>query len=124
MSEPRWTHRGPSQSRMIASYSEQETAAYCRLELQVVRQLTAAGVINGVQVVGEEQRHYAAADLALLRRVRRLSQDLGVNLEGIEIILRLAARIDMLQRSLSRAQGPTEQPAWEQEGSTGDLAQP
>ena len=114
----------PAMRRVATYYSEQETAHYSRLEVQIIQHLTEAGVISGIQVVGEEQRRYDAADLALLRRVRRLYQDLGVNLEGIEIILRLSARIEMLQRSLSRAQGPTEQPAWEQEGSTGDLAQP
>lgn len=116
-------HRVPSQSRLIASYSEQETAAYCRLELQVVRQLTAAVVINGVQVVGEEQRHYAAADLALLRRARRISQDLGVNLEGIEIILRLAARIDMLQQEVAQYQRIAEKAAEGQKRSNDTLDQ-
>jgi DNA-binding transcriptional MerR regulator len=116
-------HRVPSQSRLIAYYSEQETAAYCRLELQVVRQLTAAGVINGVQVVGEEQCYYAAADLSLLRRARRLSQDLGVNLEGIEIILRLAAHIDRLQQEVAQYQRMAEKAAEGQKRSNDTLDQ-
>ncbi|MGD9047910.1 MAG: chaperone modulator CbpM [Anaerolineae bacterium] len=41
------------------------------------------------------------ADLLELRRIRRL-QDLGVNLQGIEIILHMRRRIQMLQVELTR----------------------
>lgn len=108
------------QGRVTAYYSEQETAAYSRLELSVIRYLTEAGVISGVQVVGEEEHCYEAADLVLLRRARRLYQDLGVNLEGIEIIVRLSARIEMLQHELARYRGGAERRAGEQR--TGDDA--
>ncbi len=97
MSEQRFTRITISTSRSY--YSEQETADYCRLEVQVLRQLSEAGVIPGMQVVGEEVR-YSDEDLELLRRARRLYEDLGVNLEGIEIILRLLVRLDTLQREL------------------------
>jgi DNA-binding transcriptional MerR regulator len=106
--------RVPSQYHVTAYYSEQETAEYSRLELQVIHYLTEAGVISNVQVVGEEQRHYNAADLALLRRVRRLYQDMGINLEGIEIIVRLAARIETLQHEVARYQAMAERSAGEQ----------
>jgi|SRR5215467_11520561 len=82
-------------------YSEQEAVEYCRLELQVLRQLSESGAIPGMQVVGEEAR-YSAEDLLLLRRARRLYEDLGVNLEGIEIILRLLTRLDALQGELDK----------------------
>lgn len=97
MSEQRFTRITISNTRSY--YSEQETADYCRLEVQVLRQLSESGVIPGVQVVDEEVR-YSNEDLALLRRARRLYEDLGVNLEGIEIILRLLVHLDTLQREL------------------------
>ena len=97
MSEQRFTRITISKTRSY--HSEQETADYCRLEVQVLRQLSESGVIPGIQVVGEEVR-YSDEDLALLRRARRLYEDLGANLEGIEIILRLLARLDALQREL------------------------
>ena len=97
MSEQRFTRITISNTRSY--YSEQETADYCRLEVQVLRQLSESGVIPGVQVVDEEVR-YSNEDLALLLRARRLYEDLGVNLEGIEIILRLLVRLDTLQREL------------------------
>jgi DNA-binding transcriptional MerR regulator len=114
MSEPQ-NYRFLSQYDMTAYYSEQETAEYCRLDFQAIHYLTEAGVIGSVQVVGEEQRRYDAADLTLLRRVRRLHQDLGINLEGIEIIVRLAERIEMLQHEVARYQAMAERSAGEQQ---------
>ena len=96
------------QSSTTAYYSESETAQFCRLEIHVIQQLAEAGVIGGIQAVGDEQRSYDDNDLALLRQVRRLYQDLGVNLEGIEIIVRLAARVELLQRELARYQAMAE----------------
>ena len=43
------------------------------------------------------------ADLAELRRIRRLT-DLGVNLAGVEIILRMRRRIEELQAEVTRLQ--------------------
>ena len=113
MSEPQ-NYRVLSQHDVTAYYSEQETAEYSRLEVQIIHYLAEAGVISGVQVVGEEQQRYNAADLALLRRVRRLQQDLGINLEGIEIIMRLAARVELLQHEVARYQAMAERSTGEQ----------
>jgi MerR family transcriptional regulator/heat shock protein HspR len=43
-------------------------------------------------------RLYSDIDLALLRRVMTLMDDLGVNLAGIEVILRMSQQIAQLQR--------------------------
>src|SRR5258708_5348983 len=80
-------------------YSELETVEYSCLEVEVIRQLQDAGVIKGIEVSGEERR-YSEEDLAVLRRARRLHKDLDINLEGIEIILRLHARLEAMQREL------------------------
>ena len=44
-------------------------------------------------------RLYSDMDLALLRRVRALMEDLGVNLAGVEVILRMSRQIARLQRA-------------------------
>ncbi|MEE8194544.1 MAG: MerR family transcriptional regulator [Dehalococcoidales bacterium] len=44
-------------------------------------------------------RLYSERDLALLRRVRTLMQDLGVNLAGTEVILRMSQQIAQLKRA-------------------------
>jgi MerR family transcriptional regulator/heat shock protein HspR len=46
------------------------------------------------------QRHnrlYSDYDIARLRQIQRLTQDMGVNLAGVEIILNLLERIEELQ---------------------------
>ena len=45
-------------------------------------------------------RLYSDSDIALLRRVRTLMDDLGVNLAGVSIILRMSQRIIELQRRI------------------------
>ncbi len=44
-------------------------------------------------------RLYSDMDLAMLRRVRALMEDLGVNLAGVEVILRMSRQIARLQRA-------------------------
>jgi DNA-binding transcriptional MerR regulator len=101
MSEQQYTRIVLHSNRTTSYHSEQETAEFCRLEVQVIRQLRDAGVIRGVDVAGEGQR-YSDDELALLRRVRRLHHDLGINIEGVEVILRLYAQLEALQRELEQ----------------------
>ena len=82
-------------------YSEQEVAEYCQVEVHMLRRLHAVGLIEGIEMVGEERR-YSEKDAERLRRIRRLHRDLGVNLAGIEIILRLSAQVEALQRELEQ----------------------
>ena len=45
-------------------------------------------------------RLYSERDVTQLRRVKTLMDDLGVNLAGIEVILRMTKRITELQRQV------------------------
>ena len=45
-------------------------------------------------------RLYSERDLAQIRRVKSLMDDLGINLAGIEVILRMAQRITELQHRI------------------------
>jgi len=101
MDENKSTHIIIHSSHHTAYYSEQETAEYSRLEVQVIRQLHDAGVIEGISVAGEEPR-YSEEEVAVLRRARRLYEEMGINLEGVEVILRLYAHLDALQRELEQ----------------------
>ncbi len=93
----RITHIVLHDSQGTTYYSEQETAEYSQIEVQMLRRLHHVGLIHGIEVADEEPR-YSDVDVALLRRIRRLHRDLGINLAGIEVILRLSARIEELQR--------------------------
>ena len=45
-------------------------------------------------------RLYSDSDIAYLKRVKTLMDDLGVNLAGVEVILRMAERMTELQQQI------------------------
>ena len=45
-------------------------------------------------------RLYSDNDIALLQRVKTLVEDMGVNLPGVEVILRMIQRVSELQNEL------------------------
>jgi MerR family transcriptional regulator/heat shock protein HspR len=47
-------------------------------------------------------RLYSEEDIAMLRRVKTLVEDMGVNLAGVEVILRLIQRIDEMQTEMKK----------------------
>jgi MerR family transcriptional regulator/heat shock protein HspR len=47
-------------------------------------------------------RLYSEGDIALLRRVKTLVEDMGVNLAGVEVILRLMQRMNEMQNELEK----------------------
>ena len=49
-------------------------------------------------------RLYSDRDIALLQRVKTLVDDMGVNLPGVEVILRMMQRVGELQNELEQAQ--------------------
>ena len=49
-------------------------------------------------------RLYSDRDIALLQRVKSLVDDMGVNLPGVEVILRMMQRLGELQNELEQAQ--------------------
>jgi len=104
MNEVSYTRIIIRSSQPAAHYSEQETVEQSHMEVQVIRRLRAIGLIQGINVVGEEPR-YSDEDLLLLRRIRRLSHDLGVNLAGVEVILHLYRQLEDLQRELEQYRG-------------------
>ena len=54
-------------------------------------------------------RLYSDYDIALLKRVKSLVDDMGVNLPGVEVILRMMQRVGELQEALDEAQQELEQ---------------
>ncbi|HUE75548.1 MAG TPA: helix-turn-helix transcriptional regulator [Chloroflexota bacterium] len=47
-------------------------------------------------------RLYSARDIAVLQQIHRLIDDLGVNLAGVEVIMRMNARIATLEQENER----------------------
>jgi DNA-binding transcriptional MerR regulator len=50
-------------------------------------------------------RYFGEVEMAQLRRIRRLRDDLGLNMAGIEVALRLLDEIDSLRRDLGQGSG-------------------
>ena len=49
-------------------------------------------------------RLYSERDIAMLRRVKSLVDEMGINLPGVEVILRLMERMNEIQNELEQAQ--------------------
>ena len=56
-----------------------------------------------------KNRLYSEADVERLRQIRRLTQDMGVNLAGVEVILDLLQRLERLQAERDTLQRRSEE---------------
>lgn len=63
---------------------------------QTLRHYERVGLIWPSRTVGR-QRLYSMADIEHLRRLKALTEDMGVNLAGAEVALKLMARIEELE---------------------------
>ena len=87
--------------RTEVTYFRREVAARLSgLSRERLRRLERSGLIRPARQQGPV-RLYGAPELARLRKIRRLMDDLGVNLAGVEVILRLAEEVDRLRNELS-----------------------
>ncbi|MFC1916651.1 heat shock protein transcriptional repressor HspR [Chloroflexota bacterium] len=53
-------------------------------------------------------RLYSERDIARARQMKTLTDDLGVNLAGVEVILRMAQRMNELQRQMEELESELE----------------
>ena len=66
---------------------------------QTLRYYERVGLVWPSRTVGR-QRLYSMADLERIRRVRNLTDEMGVNLAGAEVALKLMNRIEGLERQI------------------------
>ena len=66
------------------------------LHAQTLRYYERVGLIWPSRTVGR-QRLYSAADIERLQRIKTLTDDMGVNLAGAEVAMKLMARIEELE---------------------------
>ncbi|MGE3856512.1 MAG: MerR family transcriptional regulator [Dehalococcoidia bacterium] len=67
---------------------------------QTIRSYERVGLLNPARSRGNT-RLFSHADVERLRQVVRLVNDLGINLAGVEVILRLSRQIEALQQELA-----------------------
>ncbi len=70
---------------------------------QTLRYYERAGLITPTRS-GGGIRLYSQRDIDRLRKIARLTDNLGVNLAGVEVILRLTERLEQIQTELEKHQ--------------------
>lgn len=70
------------------------------MHAQTLRTYDRIGLVTPARTAGGGRR-YSRGDVALLREVQRLSQDEGVNLEGIRRIIELTAEVEDLREQVA-----------------------
>jgi len=71
------------------------------MQTHTLRYYEKVGIIEPCRSRGNI-RLYSDSDIALLQRVRTLVDDMGVNLPGVEVILRMIQHINELQNELEQ----------------------
>lgn len=69
---------------------------------QTLRSYERQGLLQPTRSAGN-RRLYSVQDVERLRQVLRLVSDLGVNLAGVDVILRMTRQIEELQAQLNEA---------------------
>ena len=69
------------------------------LHAQTLRYYERAGLVEPSRSRGN-RRLYSSEDVERLRRIRSLMDDLGVNLAGVEVIIRMAERMARMEREI------------------------
>jgi MerR family transcriptional regulator, heat shock protein HspR len=77
-------------------------AARVRLPPSRMRRYVRLGLVRPARYEGRSAL-FGDAELAKLRRLRRLSEDLGLNTAGLEVAIRLLDEIARLQAQLARS---------------------
>ena len=93
--------RSTARDEVVLEVAIEDAARLARIPVARVRRYVRVGLVRPVRV---ERRvaYFGSAELAQLRRIRRLHQDLGINTAGVEVVLRLLGEIELLQLKLAR----------------------
>ena len=71
------------------------------LHAQTLRYYERVGLIEPSRSTGK-QRLYSNNDIDKLRRIKSLTDDMGINLAGVEVVLRLMDRMLQMESELDR----------------------
>jgi MerR family transcriptional regulator/heat shock protein HspR len=76
-------------------------AQLCNIHPQTLRQYERLGLINPPRA-GAKNRLYSDSDIRRIKQIQRLTQDMGVNLAGVELILRLLDEMEDMRREVDQ----------------------
>ena len=74
-------------------------ARLCEMHPQTLRLYERIGLIKPHRV-SRKNRMYSDADIDQLRRIQRLTHDLGVNLAGVEVVFRLLEQMEDMRKHM------------------------
>ncbi len=94
-------------SSRTTTYVISVAAELAGMHPQTLRQYDRLGLVTPQRTRGRGRR-YTARDVERLREVQRLSQDEGINLEGIRHILQLRAEVEQLQAQRDELRAQTQ----------------
>jgi MerR family transcriptional regulator/heat shock protein HspR len=83
----------------MAVYELETAARLTRLPAARVRRYVRVGLIRPARMEGRTA-FFSDAELARLRTIRRLAEDLGLNTAGVEVVLRLVDEVRTLHEAL------------------------
>ena len=67
---------------------------------QTLRYYERVGLVEPSRSMGK-QRLYSPRDIELLRRIKALTDEMGVNLAGVEVVLKLMNRVNQLEAQVN-----------------------
>lgn len=71
------------------------------IHAQTLRYYERVGLVSPSRTEGR-QRLYSPQDIEKIRRIRALTEDMGVNLAGVEVILKLMDRLNKMEKEMDR----------------------
>ena len=74
-------------------------ARLCEVHPQTLRMYERLGLVRPARI-GTKNRMYSDADIERLLQIQRLTQDMGVNLAGVEVILDLLDKMHRMQEQM------------------------
>jgi len=78
------------------------------LHPQTLRYYERLGLVKPTRTEGRI-RLYSRRNIEVLRKIARLTEDLGVNLAGVEVIMNMTQRVEDLQQELDQERSRAEQ---------------
>ncbi|MDY7040432.1 MAG: helix-turn-helix transcriptional regulator [Chloroflexota bacterium] len=96
-----------SHSMSEPCYAIGVAAKLLNLHPQTLRHYEKLGLINPYRSEGS-QRLYSPRDIERLRKITRLTNDLGINLAGVEVILNMSERILEMQIEMDQMKAELE----------------
>jgi MerR family transcriptional regulator/heat shock protein HspR len=90
------------------------------IETHTLRYYERIGLVQPYRSKGKI-RYYSEADIERLRQIKTLMSDLGINLAGIEVVIRMAEKMTEMQRRMQEMEFEIEELRQIEAGTKGKL---